>query len=60
MSHTESFAAPCTSQIDERKCFDAIDVRKDVDGVTCLGFGNMAMGIDALWLMYACWNYKIN
>ena len=38
---------PVPSQIDERLCFDAIDVRKDVDGVTCLGFGNMSMGIDA-------------
>ena len=38
---------PVPSQIDERKCFDAIDVNKDVDGVTCLGFGNMSMGIDA-------------
>ena len=38
---------PVPSQIDERKCFDAIDIKKDVDGVTCLGFGNMSMGIDA-------------
>ena len=38
---------PVPSQIDERLCFDAIDIRKDVDGVTCLGFGNMSMGIDA-------------
>ena len=38
---------PVPSQIDERKCFDAIDIEKDVDGVTCLGFGNMSMGIDA-------------
>jgi methylenetetrahydrofolate dehydrogenase (NADP+)/methenyltetrahydrofolate cyclohydrolase len=35
---------PVPSQIDERKCFDAIDIKKDVDGVTCLGFGNMSMG----------------
>lgn len=35
---------PVPSQIDERACFDAIDLAKDVDGVTCLGFGNMAMG----------------
>ena len=34
---------PVPSQIDERKCFDAIDKSKDVDGVTCLGFGNMSM-----------------
>ena len=38
---------PVPSQIDERKCFDSINVNKDVDGVTCLGFGNMSMGIDA-------------
>ena len=35
---------PVPSQIDERLCFDAIDITKDVDGVTCLGFGNMSMG----------------
>lgn len=35
---------PVPSQIDERVCFDAIDLQKDVDGVTCLGFGRMAMG----------------
>ncbi len=34
---------PVPSQIDERACFDAINVEKDVDGVTCLGFGRMAM-----------------
>ena len=38
---------PVPSQINERKCFDAISIEKDVDGVTCLGFGNMSMGIDA-------------
>ncbi|MAG73952.1 MAG: bifunctional 5,10-methylene-tetrahydrofolate dehydrogenase/5,10-methylene-tetrahydrofolate cyclohydrolase [Euryarchaeota archaeon] len=35
---------PVPPQIDERRCFDAIDITKDVDGVTCLGFGNMSMG----------------
>ena len=30
---------PVPSQIDERACFDAIALSKDVDGVTCLGFG---------------------
>ena len=34
---------PVPSQIDERLCFDAIDIAKDVDGVTSLGFGKMAM-----------------
>lgn len=35
---------PVPAQIDERACFDAIALAKDVDGVTCLGFGRMAMG----------------
>jgi methylenetetrahydrofolate dehydrogenase (NADP+)/methenyltetrahydrofolate cyclohydrolase len=35
---------PVPEQIDERACFDAIALSKDVDGVTCLGFGRMAMG----------------
>jgi methylenetetrahydrofolate dehydrogenase (NADP+)/methenyltetrahydrofolate cyclohydrolase len=38
---------PVPSHIDERACFDKISLEKDVDGVTCLGFGNMAMGLDA-------------
>jgi methylenetetrahydrofolate dehydrogenase (NADP+)/methenyltetrahydrofolate cyclohydrolase len=38
---------PVPAQIDERACFDAIALEKDVDGVTCLGFGRMAMGEDA-------------
>lgn len=35
---------PVPAQIDERACFDAIALEKDVDGVTCLGFGRMSMG----------------
>ena len=38
---------PVPSQINERQCFDAISVEKDVDGVTCLGFGRMTMGEEA-------------
>ena len=38
---------PVPSQIDERACFDAIAPDKDVDGVTCLGFGRMSMGCPA-------------
>ena len=41
---------PVPAQIDERACFDSIALGKDVDGVTCLGFGRMAMGEDA----YGC------
>jgi len=41
---------PVPHQIDERACFDAIALHKDVDGVTCLGFGRMAMGEHA----YGC------
>lgn len=35
---------PVPEQIDERACFDTIALEKDVDGVTSLGFGRMAMG----------------
>ncbi|MCK5885952.1 MAG: bifunctional 5,10-methylene-tetrahydrofolate dehydrogenase/5,10-methylene-tetrahydrofolate cyclohydrolase, partial [Alcanivorax sp.] len=41
---------PVPAQIDERACFDAISLEKDVDGVTCLGFGRMSMGETA----YGC------
>lgn len=41
---------PVPSQIDERAAFDMIALDKDVDGVTCLGFGRMAMGESA----YGC------
>ena len=34
---------PVTEHIDERLCFDEINQAKDVDGVTSLGFGKMAM-----------------
>ncbi len=34
---------PVPEHIDERSCFDAIDIKKDVDGVTSLGFGRMSM-----------------
>jgi methylenetetrahydrofolate dehydrogenase (NADP+)/methenyltetrahydrofolate cyclohydrolase len=34
---------PVPHQIDERLCFDSIALEKDVDGVTCLGFGRMSM-----------------
>lgn len=35
---------PVPSHIDERAAFDMIALDKDVDGVTCLGFGRMSMG----------------
>jgi methylenetetrahydrofolate dehydrogenase (NADP+) / methenyltetrahydrofolate cyclohydrolase len=35
---------PAPRQIDERRCFERIAIEKDVDGVTILGFGRMAMG----------------
>ena len=38
---------PVPEQINERLCFDAIDAKKDVDGVTSLGFGKMSMGEEA-------------
>ena len=56
---------PVPDQIDERLCFDAIDIKKDVDGVTCLGFGNMSMGQKAFGsctpqgIMRLLYEYKI-
>ena len=38
---------PVPPQIDERICFDSIVLNKDVDGVTCSGFGRMSMGESA-------------
>ncbi|WP_250528445.1 tetrahydrofolate dehydrogenase/cyclohydrolase catalytic domain-containing protein [Caballeronia sp. GAWG2-1] len=38
---------PVPDPIDERACFDRIDIRKDVDGVTSAGFGKMALGMNA-------------
>ncbi|MFZ0663248.1 MAG: bifunctional methylenetetrahydrofolate dehydrogenase/methenyltetrahydrofolate cyclohydrolase FolD [Acidobacteriaceae bacterium] len=38
---------PVPKQIDERACFDRIALEKDVDGVTSLGFGRMALGESA-------------
>jgi methylenetetrahydrofolate dehydrogenase (NADP+)/methenyltetrahydrofolate cyclohydrolase len=38
---------PVPQQVDERACFDRIALTKDVDGVTCLGFGRMSMGLPA-------------
>ena len=35
---------PVPGPIDERACFDAIAPDKDVDGVTALGYGRMALG----------------
>jgi methylenetetrahydrofolate dehydrogenase (NADP+)/methenyltetrahydrofolate cyclohydrolase len=35
---------PVPPQINERQCFDAIAIAKDVDGVTTKGYGLMAMG----------------
>ena len=41
---------PVPAHIDERAAFDMIALEKDVDGVTCLGFGRMSMGEPA----YGC------
>lgn len=38
---------PVPPHINERLCFDKIAAHKDVDGVTCTGFGRMAMGESA-------------
>jgi methylenetetrahydrofolate dehydrogenase (NADP+)/methenyltetrahydrofolate cyclohydrolase len=38
---------PVPQPVDERRCFERINPAKDVDGVSCLGFGRMAMGEEA-------------
>ena len=38
---------PVPKQINERECFERISIEKDVDGVTCLGFGRMSMSLSA-------------
>ena len=38
---------PVPNQINERECFERISIEKDVDGVTCLGFGRMSMDLFA-------------
>ena len=57
---------PVPKHIDEIACFNAIDLKKDVDGVTTEGFGNMSMGMGAfgsctpLGIMRILDHYKIN
>jgi len=56
---------PVPKQIDERACFNAISLEKDVDGVTSTGFGLMSMGERAYGsatpkgIMTLLENYKI-
>jgi len=38
---------PVPNQINEKECFERISIEKDVDGVTCLGFGRMSNGLSA-------------
>lgn len=38
---------PTPKQIDEQKCFNAISLEKDVDGVNTASFGAMTMGMEA-------------
>ena len=38
---------PVPNQINERECFERISIEQDVDGVTCMGFGRMSMGLSA-------------
>lgn len=57
---------PVPPQINERTCFDAIAIAKDVDGVTTKGFGLMSMGEDAYGsatpagIMHLLRHYKID
>jgi 5,10-methylene-tetrahydrofolate dehydrogenase/methenyl tetrahydrofolate cyclohydrolase len=47
---------PVPAQIDERACFDAISLNKDVDGVTCLVMV-VWHGRSGLWFSYTCWDH---
>jgi methylenetetrahydrofolate dehydrogenase (NADP+) / methenyltetrahydrofolate cyclohydrolase len=38
---------PVPGGVDEQACFERIALEKDVDGVTCLGFGRMTLGLSA-------------
>ena len=38
---------PVPKHIDEQKCFNSIDIEKDVDGVNVASFGAMTMGLPA-------------
>ncbi len=40
---------PVPKQIDERLAFDRIALGKDVDGLSSLGFGRLAMALDSFW-----------
>lgn len=57
---------PVPRHIDERACFDAIALNKDVDGVTSAGFGKLFMGIPVYAaatpaaIMAILENYKID
>ena len=48
---------PVPNQINERECFERISIEKDVDGVTCLGFGRMSMGLSAYGSCTPCLLY---
>lgn len=57
---------PVPAHVDERACFDRIDLAKDVDGVTSHGFGLMALGGPAFGsatpagIMHLLSHYKID
>ncbi|MBL6820274.1 MAG: bifunctional 5,10-methylene-tetrahydrofolate dehydrogenase/5,10-methylene-tetrahydrofolate cyclohydrolase [SAR86 cluster bacterium] len=57
---------PAPNHIDEQKCFNAIALHKDVDGVSTQGYGNMVMGLEAFksctpfGIMRLLENYKID
>lgn len=57
---------PVPRHIDEQKCFNAIDIAKDTDGVNTNSFGAMAMQLDAfksatpLAIMSIIEHYKID
>ena len=45
---------PVPRKIDERVCFDAISIEKDVDGVTTPGFGKTAFNLESFKCATPC------
>lgn len=50
---------PVPVHIDEQRCFDAIKLRKDVDGVSSATFGKMSIGLDSFMCAAALGLYNL-
>ena len=50
---------PVPAQIDESRCFNTIDIEKDVDGVTSAGFGKMSLNQPAYLFRDSLWYHEV-